>query len=231
VTASVAAGVVLVVAAPSPGSALGLLRQLRQPAATAGGSTEALVALLSLVAWGLVLWLAVTALLTTAGRLPGLAGAVARTAVRRVAPAAVRRAVEVALGAGLVTGTCAAAPAAAAPPPSTSVVAAAAPAPAPSGARAAGLELDWPDTDGHEAGVEAGAVVAPVVVRPGDTLWRVAERTLHASTGAQPSAAQVARSWPRWWSANREVIGNDPDLILPGTALTAPEQVTGAPPR
>lgn len=55
-------------------------------------------------------------------------------------------------------------------------------------------------------------------VRPGDTLWGIAAREL----GGQPPAAQVAARWPRWWQANRFVIGPDPDLILPGQPLRPP---------
>lgn len=62
-----------------------------------------------------------------------------------------------------------------------------------------------------------------VVVRPGDTLWGLAERALHDRVGARPSAAAVAAAWPSWWAANREAVGTDPDLLLPGTALVAPQ--------
>jgi nucleoid-associated protein YgaU len=56
------------------------------------------------------------------------------------------------------------------------------------------------------------------VVRRGDTLWAVAARHL----GPSATAADVAREWPRWYAANRAVIGTDPHLILPGTVLHAP---------
>lgn len=57
-----------------------------------------------------------------------------------------------------------------------------------------------------------------VPVRPGDTLWTLAAR--HLGPGA--TAAEVADAWPRWWSANRDVIGGDPDLLLPGQLLRPP---------
>ncbi|MDQ1711537.1 MAG: hypothetical protein QOE45_987 [Frankiaceae bacterium] len=44
-----------------------------------------------------------------------------------------------------------------------------------------------------------------VVVRPGDTLWDLA--------GAD---------WPRWYAANRSVVGPDPGLIHPGQRLVPP---------
>jgi nucleoid-associated protein YgaU len=57
-----------------------------------------------------------------------------------------------------------------------------------------------------------------VVVRRGDTLWAIASRSL----GAGASDAEVAAEWPRWWHANRAVIGADPDLLQPGTRLVPP---------
>ena len=55
----------------------------------------------------------------------------------------------------------------------------------------------------------AAASTAPgpavVVVRRGDTLWGFA-----------------GPEWPRWYAANRAVIGDDPDLILPGQRLVVP---------
>ncbi|MCW2673333.1 MAG: hypothetical protein JWP14_1922 [Frankiales bacterium] len=57
-----------------------------------------------------------------------------------------------------------------------------------------------------------------VVVHTGDSLWAIAQREL----GTDATQRQVARAWPRWWTANRAVIGDDPDLIHPGDRLTAP---------
>ena len=57
-----------------------------------------------------------------------------------------------------------------------------------------------------------------VVVRPGDTLWDLAARHL----GPEATDADVAEAWPTWYAANRAVIGDDPDLILPGQQLRIP---------
>ena len=68
--------------------------------------------------------------------------------------------------------------------------------------------------------VVPGPVTPPrtIVVRSGDTLWSIAERSL-----PQPhTPADVARSWPRWFAANRAVIGPDPGLIRPGEQLAGP---------
>jgi nucleoid-associated protein YgaU len=56
------------------------------------------------------------------------------------------------------------------------------------------------------------------VVRPGDTLWAIAEQDL----SAEAPAAVVAARWQQIYHANRTVIGADPDLLLPGTALSLP---------
>ncbi len=57
-----------------------------------------------------------------------------------------------------------------------------------------------------------------VLVAPGDTLWSIAAS--HLPPGA--SDADVAAAVHRWYAANREVVGADPDLIRPGQRLEAP---------
>jgi nucleoid-associated protein YgaU len=59
-----------------------------------------------------------------------------------------------------------------------------------------------------------------VVVHRGDSLWRIAARSL----GPGASDAEVATEWPRWWRANRSAVGPDPDLLRPGTRLMAPDE-------
>jgi hypothetical protein len=56
------------------------------------------------------------------------------------------------------------------------------------------------------------------VVRRGDALWDIAARHL----GPDATAADIAREWPRWYAANRAVIGADPNLLRPGELLHAP---------
>lgn len=53
------------------------------------------------------------------------------------------------------------------------------------------------------------AAPAEHVVVPGDSLWAIA-------------ASQHDSDWQAIWAANRSVIGDDPDLILPGQRLTLP---------
>lgn len=71
------------------------------------------------------------------------------------------------------------------------------------------------------AGTPGTGATSQVVVGPGDTLWEIARRSL--PDGA--SHAQVAAAWPAWYEANRQTIGADPDLILPGQVLYAPEHL------
>ena len=56
-----------------------------------------------------------------------------------------------------------------------------------------------------------------VLVRPGDSLWRIAERLLPASA----PAAVVDRGWRRIARSNAPHVP-DPDLIRPGTRLRVP---------
>jgi len=54
-----------------------------------------------------------------------------------------------------------------------------------------------------------------VVVRPGDTLWALAEQHLPD----RATDRQVSALWHAVYRRNRGVIGPDPDLILPGQVL------------
>lgn len=216
-----AAGALLLLAAPAPAACLRTLAA----AGTAADQAAPLVALLALLAWSLAAWLAVTVLLTAGGHLPGQAGRALHALSQRIAPAAVRRGVEVALGLTVAVGTLAS-PAAAAPgsevpraggpPPVSLDWAAPAPgSPAP--------DLDW-SANTAPAAQEPARAPAHVVVQPGDTLWDLAAQDLRAEpTAAEPTTAEVAAAWPAWWSANREAVGDDPDLLRPGTPLVAPE--------
>ncbi|MBP6997026.1 MAG: LysM peptidoglycan-binding domain-containing protein [Phycicoccus sp.] len=63
-----------------------------------------------------------------------------------------------------------------------------------------------------------------IVVHRGDTLWDLAARHL----GHDATSEEIARAWPQWYAANRDLIGNNPDLLLPGQVLRIPDSV-GAP--
>lgn len=201
--------------------------------------------LLVLLAWALAAlcwaWGVLGLVLTGLSTLPGLAGRAAGVAVLVLVPAGIRRVAAVAVGVSLVATPAVAVPGPPAGGAALSVAAsdvAVPPGPAP----------DWP-TSGQAAPPppEAGATAPPagtptvsdttdtgpvpdwpapppagahVVVR-GDTLWDLAASRLTAS-GRAPSAAAVATAVQAWWQANAGVIGDDPDLLLPGQVLLPP---------
>ncbi len=57
-----------------------------------------------------------------------------------------------------------------------------------------------------------------ILVQDGDTLWSFAREGLDDEV----TDARVARETRRWYRANREAIGADPDLLRPGQRLRAP---------
>jgi nucleoid-associated protein YgaU len=57
-----------------------------------------------------------------------------------------------------------------------------------------------------------------VVVHRGDTLWGIAARWL----GGTPTDAEILAATVRWHDTNRAVVGDDPDLVLPGQVLRPP---------
>jgi hypothetical protein len=181
----------------------------------------------ALLALGCALWLAVATaivVLAEAARVVPLGRRVPRgldALGDHLCPALVRTLVVTALGAVV-----------------TAALTAPAPADAPSdGSRgsfprgAAGLSgLALPD---RVVSVPAGLTVArtaarrtpsKVVVRRGDSLWSIAADRLPQGAGNR----RICAGWHRLYSANKDRIGADPDLILPGTALVVPGSV---PPR
>ncbi len=205
------------------------LADAQRTADTAGA--DALVSSAAgLLAWAVWGWGVVGLALTAATALPGLLGGTARALVRAVLPAGARRSAALALGLGLsvagpVLGTAAglaAPPATAAAPPA--VTAAADPVvpdwpAAPASGGAAPLDgasvPDWP-TGRNVTGAH--------VVVPGDCLWQVAAGRLLDQLGRPPGHGEVAAAVQAWWSVNADVIGPDPDLLLPGQVLLPPER-------
>lgn len=70
----------------------------------------------------------------------------------------------------------------------------------------------------------AEAVAGTVTVQRGDSLWRIAAEHLPGA-----SNAEIAAAWPRWYEANRAVIGAEPALIHPGQVLQVPSDATMRP--
>lgn len=60
--------------------------------------------------------------------------------------------------------------------------------------------------------------VGETTVLAGDTLWDIAAREL----GPAATDIDVALHWPRWYQANQAVIGENPNVLLPGQILKPP---------
>jgi hypothetical protein len=136
-----------------------------------------------------------------------------------VLPRAIRQAVALTLGVGLVTAGAS--------------TATADPGPARPGdaASSTGAAVDWPVQP--SAGPSPPAVSPPahgeppssgdpvnavVLVGPGDSLWAIAAERL----GPGATSGEIAAAVAAWYQANHDVIGPDPDLIHPGQRLAPP---------
>lgn len=77
-----------------------------------------------------------------------------------------------------------------------------------------------PSADAPEAGgvTAGGATAEGIAVHAGDTLWDIAARYL----GEGASDVDIALEWPRWFEANRALIGPNPNVLRPGQILQAP---------
>lgn len=142
--------------------------------------------------------------------------------------------------------------------PTASASAPAEPAPAPGPDASPGAEPAAPRPDpaagapsGETSAAEAPAGDPPAAEAPsapatthqvsaGESLWSITQELLDAgaagaptdpSSGGPSAQARVARAWPILYAANAESIGADPDLILPGTVLSVPEDLLRPPSR
>jgi len=78
---------------------------------------------------------------------------------------------------------------------------------------------DTPTSGAAGGGGDAPAAPRTVVVQQGDTLWSITDDLLGP---APEDPALLASSWPLLHEANQGVIGEDPDLLVPGQVLTVP---------
>jgi nucleoid-associated protein YgaU len=171
--------------------------------------------------WALLGWVALVLTAAALASIPGGVGRLASEATARLIPAAMRPALQLALGLAVFAGP-AAVTSAASTTPAAAVVATTDSPSAASG----GLLLPAVGRPGWSGSVSKAPVgtgsrddeVATVVVVLGDCLWTIAANSL----GPGATNAAIAAEWPRWYEANHRVIGADPDLLLPGTVLHAP---------
>ncbi len=176
------------------------------------GADAALATLASTALWLAALWLALGLAAAAATRLPGGAGRCSARACGVLLPCALRGLVAGSAGLGVLLAPVAAL--ADHGPGDRAVAADTVPAPAwpvELGATPA-TPVPAPQTRGEQPASH------PVTVRAGDSLWLIAARSL----GPRATDQQVAAAWPRWFAANRAVIGADPALLRPGQVLRPP---------
>jgi nucleoid-associated protein YgaU len=254
VAAVTLAGVSLVAAAAVGSLFLITTRDAWAAMASAGPASPADGILLVVALGGtfLSLWLGLGMTLSALSALPGALGQVCSTLADRLAPAAARKIVAFVLGttlaAALVPGTAVARTGHEAPRPglvvaaqiafggladaapdasfrlvSDSVPAAdGAPPPSWSPERHSSPQRHSPPqrrTSPERRASPAGGVA----VHRGDTLWSIAAHHL----GPAATNADIDGEWHRWFAANRDVIGDDPNLIAPGQLLSPPAASTG----
>ena len=196
----------------------------------------------AVVAWLLFGYLALGALLTLLSALPGAIGSACSAIADALTPRAYRRVAQVALGLTVIAGPSFSAVSANATPAdatspitSTSVLNLDRPGSTaqvdlqvPGSTDGTGVpDLDRPgSTSTTPRATDRDPLIRPVrdvdeatyTVRRGDCLWHIAER--HLGPGA--TSAEITAEWHRWYQANRDVIGDDPDLILVGQVFRIP---------
>jgi len=180
------------------------------------GPDVLLVSVAGALAWLCWAWAALGLVLTGLSAVPGVAGRLAGSLLAAVLPPAARRAAALAVGLGLAA-TAPTAVSLMSPPPAV----------AAAGSVSATAAVDWPAGPGTGAvpdwPTETADVPGQHVVLRGDSLWDIAADRLARERPGQPVPdAETARAVDAWWQANADVIGPDPDLLLPGQVLRPP---------
>lgn len=151
------------------------------------------------------------------GRWPGHLLVACSRICRFLTPRVIRRVVHAAVGGAVAVGPLVGAGTAFAVPTPTPATPHSQVGPGERGF--SGWDLDWPrSTAPSSAPAEYPADREEYVVIPGDTLWDIAAKHL----GPDATPADIAAEWPRWYAANKEVVGPNPDFILPGEHLRPP---------
>jgi hypothetical protein len=195
-----------------------LLWRLRPTAPPAGEPAVGEIVLgCAWLAWALVSYLTLSVAAAALAHLTSAIGPLGG-ALNRLAPHCLRRLVDTAITVGLAAAVLGAStatvlPRAAGATPAVSTT-------TPHSTASAG-DLDWPglaDTVRRprpDVGLVNGS---RVLVQPGDSLWSIAARHL----GSSADGPAITAAWHEWYAANRQVVGNNPNLIYPGQRLTAP---------
>jgi nucleoid-associated protein YgaU len=71
-----------------------------------------------------------------------------------------------------------------------------------------------------------GSTGSAYMVVSGDTLWGIA-RDFLSQNGSHPDGGAVSVAWRTIYESNTDVVGADPNLILPGQVLTIPGGLHG----
>ena len=176
---------------------------------------EVIGAAATIIGLGCLAWLAIAVGCALLAPAPGRLGAVSTTVGGWITPVVVRRVLSAMLGVGLI-GVIPAAAQAAPLGMAPSGVAASSLTPGPSRTEPPLPSLDRPGAPATSP--PPPRAPAEITVRPGDCLWTIAAEHL----GSPASNALIDREWLRWYAANRDVIGADPDVLQPGQRLVLP---------
>lgn len=175
-------------------------------------------------------WATLVVLAALLAHLPGRVGRRASLVAAIWSPVAARRLAALLVGATLAGGAsvsfASAAPGASRAIPAVAheatspapLVAATAPGPGPGWTPSRPLVRPQASAALVTGSAVRGTSRSRMVVHRGDTLWGIVAGYL----GPEAGDADVAREWPRWHEANRDVVGDDPDRILPGQVLRSP---------
>jgi hypothetical protein len=71
-----------------------------------------------------------------------------------------------------------------------------------------------------------GSADSDYTVVTGDTLWGIA-RSILSQDGTHPDGGEVSVAWKTIYESNTDVVGADPNLILPGQVLKIPGGLHG----
>jgi nucleoid-associated protein YgaU len=201
---------------PPVADMVGALSSPQRTADTVGPDTL-VIAGTGLLAWAVWAWGVLGLALTAASAIPGAVGGAARLATHVVLPAGARRSAALLLGLGLgVTAPLAGAAVTMLATPAVAAVPAAVVPDWPARTPVNGPVPDWPGTS-----PTLPAEDSHVVLRD-DCLWHIAASHLLARSGVPPTDGEIARAVHAWWTANADVIGPDPDHLLPGQVLRPP---------